>query len=312
MPQVKTMLACFEHWFGPYPWYADGYKLIEAPYLGMEHQSGIAYGNKYLPGYIGRDLSGTGEGMSWDYIIVHESAHEWWGNNISAKDHADMWIHESFGMYAEALYLECVKDQAAGQRYLVGVRNNIKNDSPIIGTYGVNDTPRSQDRYYKGSNMLMTIRAVVDNDARWLSTLRGLNSTFWHQTVTAKQIRDYINTGTGVDLSRIFTQYQETTMIPMLEYRTEGKTFSYRWTNVVPGFDMPVRVGLAERGLAPIHEQPATHDGGGVELARTRQRRAHRVHVRARREPRALEHRRARRGDRADHVRALDRLASRA
>ena len=244
MPQVKTMLACFEHWFGPYPWYADGYKLIEAPYLGMEHQSGIAYGNKYLPGYIGRDLSGTGEGMSWDYIIVHESAHEWWGNNISAKDHADMWIHESFGMYAEALYLECVKDQAAGQRYLVGVRSNIKNDSPITGTYGVNDTPRSQDRYYKGSNMLMTIRAVVDNDARWLSTLRGLNSTFWHQTVTAKQIRDYINTGTGVDLSRIFTQYQETTMIPMLEYRTEGKTFSYHWTNVVPGFDMPVRVGL--------------------------------------------------------------------
>ena len=244
MPQVKTMLACFEHWFGPYPWYADGYKLIEAPYLGMEHQSGIAYGNKYLPGYLGRDLSGTGEGMSWDYIIVHESAHEWWGNNISAKDHADMWIHESFGMYAEALYLECVKDQAAGQRYLVGVRSNIKNDSPITGTYGVNDTPRSQDRYYKGSNMLMTIRAVVDNDARWLSTLRGLNSTFWHQTVTAKQIRDYINTGTGVDLSRIFTQYQETTMIPMLEYRTEGKTFSYHWTNVVPGFDMPVRVGL--------------------------------------------------------------------
>jgi aminopeptidase N len=244
MPQVKTMLACFEHWFGPYPWYADGYKLIEAPYLGMEHQSGIAYGNRYLPGYIGRDLSGTGEGMSWDYIIVHESAHEWWGNNISAKDHADMWIHESFGMYAEALYLECVKNQAAGQRYLVGVRSNIKNDSPIIGTYGVNDTPRSQDRYYKGSNMLMTIRAVVDNDARWLSTLRGLNSTFWHQTVTAKQIRDYINTGTGVDLSRIFTQYQETTMIPMLEYGTEGKTFSYHWTNVVPGFDMPVRVGL--------------------------------------------------------------------
>ena len=149
MPQVKTMLGCFEKWFGPYPWYKDGYKLIEVSYLGMEHQSGIAYGNKYLPGYIGRDLSKTGEGMSWDYIIVHESAHEWWGNSISSKDHADMWIHESFGMYAEAVYLECVKDRAAATRYLVGVRGNIKNDSPIIGTYGVNDTPRSQDRYWR-------------------------------------------------------------------------------------------------------------------------------------------------------------------
>jgi aminopeptidase N len=245
LPQVKTMLGCFEKWFGPYPWYADGYKLIEVSYLGMEHQSGIAYGNKYLPGYIGRDLSKTGEGMSWDYIVVHESAHEWWGNSISSKDHADMWIHESFGMYAEALYLECVKDRAAGTRYLVGVRGNIKNDTPIIGTYGVNDTPRSQDRYYKGSNMLMTMRAVVDNDTRWLSTLRGLNSTFWHQTVTAKDIRDYMSKGTGTDLSRIFTQYQETTMIPTLEYRSDGKTFSYHWTNVIPGFDMPVRVGLS-------------------------------------------------------------------
>jgi len=244
MPQVKTMLGCFEHWFGPYPWYQDGYKLIEVPYLGMEHQSGIAYGNKYLPGYIGRDLSNTGEGMGWDYIVVHESAHEWWGNNISSKDHADMWIHESFGMYAEAIYLECVKDKDSGTRYLVGVRSNIKNDTPIIGTYGVNDTPRSQDRYYKGSNMLMTIRAVVDNDARWLSTLRGLNATFWHQTVTAKQIRDYMSKETKTDLSKIFTQYQETTMIPVLEYRTNGETFSYRWNNVVPGFDMPVRVGL--------------------------------------------------------------------
>jgi aminopeptidase N len=242
MPQVKTMLGCFEHWFGPYPWYKDGYKLIEASYLGMEHQSGIAYGNKYLPGYIGRDLSGTGEGMGWDYIIVHESAHEWWGNSISAKDHADMWIHESFGMYAEALYLECVKDRASGTKYLVGARKNIKNDTPIIGTYGVNDTPRSQDRYYKGSNMLMTMRAVVDNDARWLATLRGLNSTFWHQTVTAKQIRDYMSKETHTDLSKIFAQYQETTMIPALEYRANGKTLSYRWTNVVPGFAMPVRV----------------------------------------------------------------------
>ncbi|MGB7212013.1 MAG: M1 family metallopeptidase [Gemmatimonadales bacterium] len=250
IPQVKTMLGCFEHWFGPYPWYPDGYKLIEAPYLGMEHQSGIAYGNRYLPGYIGRDLSGTGEGLGWDYIVVHESAHEWFGNNISAKDHADMWIHESFAMYAEALYLECTKDHAAGDRYLVGVRKNIKNDEPIIGTYGVNDTPRSQDRYFKGANMLMTLRAAVNDDAKWLATLRGLNATFWHQTVTAKDIRDYMSAHTGVDLQKIFVQYQETTMIPALQYKSDGTTLSYRWNNVIPGFAMPVGVALGPDSTA--------------------------------------------------------------
>ncbi len=245
VPQVHTMLGCFEHWFGPYPWYRDGYKLIEVPYLGMEHQSGIAYGNRYLAGYLGRDLSRTGEGMGWDYIVVHESAHEWWGNSVSAADHADMWIHESFGMYAEALYLECTKDKAAGDRYLEGVRQTmVRNDEPIIGTYGVQNVPRSQDRYPKGANMLMTMRAVVNDDAKWLATLRGLQSTFRHQTVTAKQVRDYMSEHTGVDLQKIFVQYQETTMIPKLEYRSDGSTFSYRWTNVIPGFDMPVRVAL--------------------------------------------------------------------
>ena len=245
MPEVKTMLGCFERWFGPYPWYRDGYKLIEVPYLGMEHQSGIAYGNQYLRGYLGRDLSRTDEGMSWDYIVVHESAHEWWGNSVSAADHADMWIHESFGMYAEALYLECTKDRAAADRYLVGVRQTmIRNDMPIIGSYGVYNVPRSQDRYPKGANMLMTMRAVVNDDARWLATLRGLQSTFRHQTVTARQIRDYMSEHTGTDLQRIFVQYQETTMIPKLEYRSDGSAFFYRWTSVIPGFDMPVRVAL--------------------------------------------------------------------
>ena len=245
LPEVRTMLGCFERWFGPYPWYRDGYKLIEVPYLGMEHQSGIAYGNQYLRGYLGRDLSRTNEGMGWDYIVVHESAHEWWGNSVSAADHADMWIHESFGMYAEALYLECTKDKAAGDRYLVGVRGTmIRNDMPIIGTYGVYNVPRSQDRYPKGANMLMTMRAVVNDDAKWLATLRGMQTTFRHQTVTARQIRDYMSDHTGVNLEKIFVQYQETTMIPALEYRTDGTSLSYRWNNVVPGFDMPVRVAL--------------------------------------------------------------------
>ena len=244
IPQVKTMLGCFERWFGPYPWYKDGYKLIEVPYLGMEHQSGIAYGNEYLPGYIGRDLSGTGEGLGWDYIIVHESAHEWWGNSVSAKDHADMWIHESFGMYAEGLYLECTKDRASEDKYLVGVRRMIRNDEPIIGTYGVYNVPRSQDRYPKGANMLMTMRAVVNDDAKWLATLKGVQSTFRHQTVTAKDIRDYMSQHTRVDLSKIFVQYQETTKIPVLEYKSDGKAVSYRWNNVIDGFNMPVRVAF--------------------------------------------------------------------
>ncbi len=252
VPQAKAMLACFEHWFGPYPWYADGYKLIEVPYLGMEHQSGIAYGNRYLPGYLGRDLSGTGEGLGWDYIVVHESAHEWWGNSISAKDHADMWIHESFGNYAEALWLECTKGRAAAERYVIGLRARIKNDVPIIGTYGVNDTPRSQDRYPKGANMLMTMRAVVNDDARWLATLRGLNEKFGHQTVTASQIRDYMSTATGTDLSKVFAQYLTTTKIPVLEYRFDGQRLSYRWTDVVPGFAMPVAVGVTAEGYERI------------------------------------------------------------
>ncbi|HET7043095.1 MAG TPA: M1 family metallopeptidase [Gemmatimonadales bacterium] len=244
VPQVKTMLGCFERWFGPYPWYADGYKLIEVPYLGMEHQSGIAYGNQYLPGYRGIDLSGTGEGMGWDYIVVHESAHEWWGNSVSAKDHADMWIHESFGMYAEGLYLECTKDRAAEDQYFVGVRRMIRNDEPIIGTYGVYNVPRSQDRYPKGANMLMTMRAVVNDDARWAATLRGLQGTFGHTTVTAQDIRGYMSQHTGVDLQKIFVQYQETTDIPVFEYRTDGATLSYRWNHVVDGFAMPVRLSL--------------------------------------------------------------------
>jgi len=268
LPQVKGMLACFEHWFGPYPWYADGYKLIEVPYLGMEHQSGIAYGNQFLPGYLGRDLSKTGEGMDWDYIVVHESAHEWFGNGISAKDHADMWIHESFGMYAEALYLECVKDKAAGERYLVGVRSSIKNDVPIIGTYGVNNVPRSQDRYPKGANMLMTMRAVVDDDARWLAMLQGLNATFGHQTVTAQQVQEYMSTATGTDLQEIFDQYLATTMVPVLEYRLDGQTLFYRWTNVIPGFDMPVDVALSAEGttrLRPTEQWQSTTTSLGTD-----------------------------------------------
>jgi hypothetical protein len=115
---VKPMFNVFENWFGAYPFYRDGYKLIETPYLGMEHQSAVAYGNKYLKGYMGRDLSGTGLGLKWDYIIIHETGHEWFGNNITAKDIADMWIHEGFTMYSEALYVESRDGKDAGAFYI--------------------------------------------------------------------------------------------------------------------------------------------------------------------------------------------------
>jgi aminopeptidase N len=245
------MLKCFEHWFGPYPWYTDGYKLVETPHLGMEHQSAIAYGNHYLNGYLGRDLSGTGLGLEWDFIIVHESAHEWWGNNISMKDRADMWIHESFANYAEGLYTECRDGKAAGAEYIIGSRRNIANDRPIIGPYGVN-AEGSSDMYYKGGNMLHTIRQIVNDDARWRGILRGLNTTFWHQTVTGRQVEDYISQQAGIDLSKVFQQYLTTTMIPVLEYRLDGQALSYRWTNVVPGFAMPVRVTTADSSFALI------------------------------------------------------------
>jgi aminopeptidase N len=247
--QAKSMLTCFEHWFGPYPWYSDGYKLIEAPHLGMEHQSGVAYGNRYLNGYSGRDLSGTGLGMEWDFIIVHESAHEWFGNNITTKDVADMWVHESFANYSEALYTECQHDKAAGAKYVIGVRQRVRNDGPIIGTYGVQNEG-SGDMYYKGGNMLHTIRQIVDNDSLWRSILRGLNSTFWHQSVTGRQVQDYMSRRAGKDLSKVFEQYLTTTKIPRLEYKIIGSTLSYRWANVVNGFGMPIKVTLADGMLS--------------------------------------------------------------
>ncbi|HEY6826501.1 MAG TPA: M1 family metallopeptidase [Gemmatimonadaceae bacterium] len=242
--QAKPMLECFEHWFGPYPWYKDGYKLIEAPHLGMEHQSGVAYGNHYKNGYAGRDLSGTGWGMKWDFIIVHESAHEWWGNNITAKDQADMWIHESFANYAEGIYTECRDGKQAGAEYIIGSRTRIQNDRPIIAPYGVN-AEGSGDMYYKGGSMLHTIRQLVDNDDKWRAILRGLQSTFWHQTVTAAQVENYMSRQSGIDLSKVFQQYLTTTMVPVLEYRAVNGALSYRWQNVVPGFAMPVRANGA-------------------------------------------------------------------
>jgi len=241
--QARTMLQCFEHWFGPYPWYEDGYKLLEVPNTGMEHQSAVSYGNWYQNGYRKRDASGTGLGLQWDFIIVHESAHEWFGNNITAKDNADMWVHESFANYAEGIYTECLFGKDAGARYIIGNRRGIRNDRPIIPAYDVNDQG-SGDMYPKGGEMLHTIRQLVNDDEKWRGILRGLNQTFWHQTVMGRQVEDYISAQAGVNLGKVFDQYLRTTMIPAFEYRIAGDTLWYRWGNVVPGFDMPVRVTL--------------------------------------------------------------------
>jgi aminopeptidase N len=254
-PQARTMMACFEKWFGPYPFYKDGYKLIEAPYLGMEHQTAVTYGNGYKNGYLGSDLSGTGRGLKWDFIIVHESAHEWFANSITDEDPADMWIHESFANYSENLYTECLEGKAAGAEYVIGTRKKVVNDEPIVGSYGVNKSG-SGDQYYKGGNMLHTIRQMVNNDEKWRATLRGLSAKFRHQTVSGAQVQTYMNEATGIDLSTVFSQYLMTTRIPVFEYKQDAKgAIQYRWINVVPGFNMPIRVTVA--GGAPQTIKPS-------------------------------------------------------
>jgi aminopeptidase N len=254
--QVKPMLQCFESWFGPFPWYEDGYKLVETPHLGMEHQSAVAYGNHYKNGYNGVDRSATGHGLLWDFIIVHESAHEWFGNSITMKDAADMWIHESFATYAESLFTECQQGKKAGAEYTIGQRKLIKNDQPIAGIYGVNHEG-SADQYEKGANMLHTIRQLVDDDARWRGIMRGLGKTFWHQTVSGKQIENYLSSRSGIDLGKVFDQYLRTTKVPTLEYKLQGSKLSYRWTNVVPGFAMPVKVTTSPGKMAWIRPTEA-------------------------------------------------------
>ncbi|PSL32777.1 M1 family metallopeptidase [Dyadobacter jiangsuensis] len=254
--QAPKMLKAFEHWFGPYPFYEDGYKLVEVPYLGMEHQSSVTYGNDYKMGYRGKDLSNTGWGLKWDFIIIHESGHEWFANNITYKDVADMWVHESFTNYSENLYTEYYFGKKAGEDYVIGTRELIANDIPIIGVYGVNQEG-SKDMYYKGGNMLHTIRQIVNDDEKWRQILRGLNKTFYHQTVDGSQIENYISEHAGRNLSKVFDQYLRDVRIPVLEYAFTGKGLQYRWINTVENFDMPVKVKLAggkEEFLYPTND----------------------------------------------------------
>ncbi|MUH38301.1 M1 family peptidase [Zobellia amurskyensis] len=238
---APKMMKAFEHWFGPYPFYEDSFKLVEVPYLGMEHQSSVTYGNQFMKGYLGRDLSGTGWGLKFDFIIIHEAGHEWFANNITYKDIADMWIHESFTAYSENIFIDYYFGKEASADYVVGTRANIKNDKPIIGPYNVN-TEGSGDMYYKGANMLHTIRQLVGDDEKWRQILRGLNSEFYHQTVTTKQIEGYISKKSGMDLSKVFDQYLRTTNIPLFEYKIDGNQVTYRYKNIVEGFAMPLKI----------------------------------------------------------------------
>lgn len=241
--QVPQMLKCFEHWFGPYPFYEDSYKLVESPHLGMEHQSAVAYGNKFQNGYLGTDLSGSGWGSKWDFILIHESGHEWFANNITTNDIADMWVHEGFTNYSESLFTECEFGKKAGSEYVIGLRKNISNDIPVQGPYGVNQEG-SGDMYYKGANMIHTIRQIINDDELFRNILRGLNKDLYHQTVTAKQVEEYINQKSGKDFTKVYEQYLTTTKIPVLEYKSKKGYIEYRWNNVVDGFEMPVKVEI--------------------------------------------------------------------
>lgn len=240
---APRMMKAFEHWFGPYPFYKDGYKLVEAPHLGMEHQSATAYGNEYRNGYAGRDLSGSGWGLKWDFIIVHESGHEWFANNITSKDLADMWIHEGFTNYSETLFTDYWYGKAAGDDYCIGTRRGIRNDIPIIAAYNVNGQG-SGDMYPKAGNMLHTIRQVIDNDEKFRKILRGLNKTFYHQTVTTKQVEDYISKQSKFNFSKVFDQYLRNTQIPVLEYKIDGYKLSYRYSNCIKGFNLPLKINF--------------------------------------------------------------------
>ena len=238
---VPKMMSAFEHWLGPYPFYEDGYKLVEAPYLGMEHQSAVAYGNKFKMGYLGDDRTGTGIGLKFDYIIVHESGHEWFGNSVTACDEADNWIQEGITTYSESLFAEYLFGTALGKEYCRGEWRNIFNMQPIIGVYGVNNEG-SPDMYDKGAAIFYMIREMTGNDNRFRKMLRGLSSTYYHKTTTTQEVETYISTATGLDLHAFFNQYLRTTKIPEAEYYVKNGELHYKFNDVVAGFELPVTV----------------------------------------------------------------------
>jgi aminopeptidase N len=236
--QTDTMLRVFEHWMGAYPFYLDGYKLVEAPMQGMEHQSAISYGNGFQNGFNGKDLFGTGWGLKWDFILVHESGHEWFGNNITTNNHGDTWIHEGFTKYSETLYTDFVFGTQAGNEYAIGTWKRIKNDQPVVGT-------NTTDKYYKGSAMLHMIRQIT-GDSAFRNWLRSLNRDFHQQTINTGQVLQHLNEAMHQDYTALFNQYLKTIQVPVLEYAFQNNTLKYRWIECVQNFDMPVKVSIDE------------------------------------------------------------------
>jgi len=241
--QVVPMMRCFEKFFGPYAFPKDGYKLIESPHTGMEHQSAVAYGNWYIQGYRGRTWAPVG--LKFDFIIVHESAHEWWGNSLTSSDIADMWMHESFGAYAEALYIECMWGRKESLEYINGKKANVQNDAPIIGVYNVHKRGAG-DMYDKGQLVLNTLRSVIDNDPLWFEIIRGFATTNRRSIVKAEDFFDYVKAKTGTDYTYFFDQYLKRTAIPSLQVFVTQKgsdiNARYRWRADVADFKMPVKV----------------------------------------------------------------------
>ena len=252
---APKMMKAFEYWFGAYPFYEDGYQLVDAPHLGMEHQSATAYGNGYKMGYAGSDLSGTGIGLLWDFIIIHESGHEWFANNVCTKDIADMWVHEGFTCYSETLFTEYYYGKDSALLYLKGLRKNIENDENIIGPYGVNKEG-SGDMYYKGANMLHTIRQMANNDELFRAMLIEINSKYHLKTVTTQEIEDYMSQKLKLNLAGVFNQYLRTTNIPELEYKIEKKKILYKWENAVADLNMPIKIKISgkEKLITPTNE----------------------------------------------------------
>jgi aminopeptidase N len=242
--QAKGMIEAFQHYFGEYPFKKDGYKLIQAPYSGMEHQSAVTYGNRFANGYLERDWTGVGISPRFDFIIIHESGHEWFGNSVTAADRSDMWIHEGWTTYLECLYVEYMYGKADGLKYTNGYRAKVQNQKPIIAPRGVNATP-PQDQYFKGALFLNTLRSVIDDDRRWWMLIKNLYQHFKYQSIMTEDMVDYVNRETKRNLTPIFNQYLRHTAIPKLElkFHDAAGTVSYRWQVDEPGFEMPVRVG---------------------------------------------------------------------
>ena len=264
--EVKPMMDCFQDKFGTYPFVADGFKLVETPYLGMEHQSAVAYGNKYMKGYLGSDMTGTGVGLFFDYITIHETGHEWFGNSITSKDIADMWIHESFTTYAESVFVECEFGYEKAMQYINGQRRMVDNQKPMIGQFGVNFKAGNSDIYYKGALMLNTLRHSIGDDAKWWAMLRKYAETYRHQIIETKDVVNFFSKESGTDLTPFFDQYLNYTKLPVLELRVNKNNLEARWKTDVQNFQLPIENQIGSKNNRTV----VTNEWTRISAAKTK------------------------------------------